>query len=198
MQNGELQGRIDLDTLSNRKGLFGLGPKAFLSGEILVLDGKSYVSGIEVDSNIVVDETYDVSAPFFVFANVTDWVKAELPTEVRTMTDLEEFLGRYRSEQEAAFVFQLSGSIKQADFHIQNLAEGSTVSSPEDAHQGQVNYSLKDEKVEIVGFFSKKHQGIFTHHDSYLHMHMITQDRTQMGHLDALEIGKMQLHLPKE
>lgn len=32
MQKGELQGRLDLDTIANRDGLYGLGPEAFLTG----------------------------------------------------------------------------------------------------------------------------------------------------------------------
>ncbi len=91
----------------------------------------------------------------------------------------------------------MQGTISNALIHIQNLPKGAKVSSPEEAHQGQVNYELKDEEVEIIGFFSTKHQGIFTHHDSFLHMHLITKDKSKMGHLDELEISEMTLYLPK-
>ena len=87
----------------------------------------------------------------------------------------------------------------KADIHIQNLPEGTPVSSPQEAHQGQTNYVLENRKVEIVGFFSKEHQGVFTHHDSFVHLHLITQDRRQMGHLDEMLLGKgdKRLFLPK-
>jgi acetolactate decarboxylase len=51
--------------------------------------------------------------------------------------------------------------------------------------------------VEVVGFFSTEHKGIFTHHDSFLHMHLISSDEKEMGHLDELEIESMKLYLPK-
>jgi len=70
------------------------------------------------------------------------------------------------------------------------------VSSPAEAHQGQTNYYLNNEEVEIVGFFSTEHQGVFTHHDSFLHMHLITKDKSLMGHLDELELDKVTLYLP--
>jgi len=92
----------------------------------------------------------------------------------------------------------LEGKIVEAAIHIQNLPKGSTVSSPKEAHQGQVNYSLENESVEIVGFFSTEHQGVFTHHDSFLHMHLISQDESKMGHIDSLEIDEMSLFLPKK
>ena len=70
------------------------------------------------------------------------------------------------------------------------------MSSPKEAHQGQVDYKLNEEHVDIVGFFSTQHKGIFTHHDSYLHLHLITRDRTKMGHLDDVEFDEMKLYLP--
>lgn len=196
MQKGELQGRIDLDTVSNRKGLYGLGPEAFLTGELLIYDGISYVSRVQPDSSITVDKTYDLSAPFFIYANIDDWDATDLPPEVRTLAELEQYLDQLASNREHPFAYKLSGTAKRAIFHIQNLPEGTAVSSPQEAHQGQVNYELLQEDVEILGFFSRAHQGIFTHHDSYVHMHLISKDELKMGHLDELEIGRMKLFLP--
>lgn len=198
MQKGELQGRIQLDTIANRRGLYGLGPEAFLSGELLIYDGRSYVSRVQADSSIQIDQSYHVSAPFFVYTNVEKWKRIHLPSELRTIKDLEQHLEEITSEYQEAFPFRLSGTASSAAFHIQNLPEGTAVRSPQEAHQGQVNYELIEKEVEILGFFSKVHQGIFTHHDSHVHMHMITRDGTQMGHLDTLELGTMQLLLPAE
>jgi acetolactate decarboxylase len=72
------------------------------------------------------------------------------------------------------------------------------VSSPEDAHKGQTNYNLKNEEVVIIGFFSTEHKGVFTHHDSFLHLHLITKDERKMGHLDMAEFNEMELYLPKK
>ena len=80
-----------------------------------------------------------------------------------------------------------------------NLPKGAAVSSPDDAHKGQVNYTLTNIPCDITGFFSTQHQSIFTHHDTYLHMHLITVDRQQMGHLDKATFDKgMILYLPEE
>ena len=78
------------------------------------------------------------------------------------------------------------------------MPEGTKVSSPDEAHQGQTNYNIANENAEIIGFFSTEHKGVFTHHDSFLHMHLITKDESKMGHLDELEIGEMKLYLPKK
>ena len=68
-----------------------------------------------------------------------------------------------------------------------------------EAHNGQKNYDLQNEQADIIGFFSTKHQAIFTHHDTFLHMHLITVDRKKMGHLDEalFKKGTISLFLPE-
>ncbi len=198
MWKGELGSSIELDTISNKNGLYGLGPVSYLTGELLINNGKSYLSQVTSDSTMTVEKTFKTSAPFFVYGNVTEWNEIELQPEVKTIQDLEKFIDHKTTDFKRPFAFKLIGQVSSAFIHIQNLPKGIKVSSPQEAHQGQTNYELGNENVEIVGFFSTEHQGVFTHHDSYLHMHLITNDESKMGHLDELEIGKMKLYLPKK
>jgi hypothetical protein len=43
--------------------------------------------------------------------------------------------------------------------------------------------------VELVGFFSKKHQGIFLHHGASLHLHMVSADGDVSGHVDDFQVS---------
>lgn len=200
MWKGELAGTINLDTIKNKNGLYGLGPVEYLTGELLIIDGKSYSSTVLADSSIFVKETYQTKAPFFVYTNQIDWSVETLPSNIKTIKDLEKFIDNKKLDFNRPFVFKLKGQIENADIHIQNLPKGTKVSSPEEAHQGQANYSLKNNTVDIVGFFSTDHKGVFTHHDSNVHMHLITSDRKKMGHLDKVTFGNgtIQLYLPKK
>ncbi len=197
MWKGELAGIIDLDTIKNRKGLYGLGPVSYLRGELLINDGITYISKVLPDDSMIVEKSRAIDAPFFVYGNVQEWTTIDLPDSIKTIKDLEVLLDEQTKDRKRPFVFKLTGQITRATIHIQNLPKGSQVSSPQEAHQGQVNYLLKSEGVEIIGFFSTHHQGIFTHHDSYLHMHLITNDQRKMGHLDEVEFGQMKLWLPE-
>ncbi len=199
MWKGELAGTINLDTIKNKNGLYGLGPVEYLTGELLIIDGKSYSSTVLTDSSISVKETYQTKAPFLVYTNQIDWNVETLPSNIKTIKDLEKFIDNKTLDFNRPFVFKLKGQIENADIHIQNLPKGTKVSSPEEAHQGQANYSLKNNTVDIVGFFSTDHKGVFTHHDSNVHMHLITSDRKKMGHLDKVTFGNgtIQLYLPK-
>lgn len=196
MWEGRLGSSIDLDTISERKGLYGLGPETFLTGELLINDGRSYVSRVTSDSTMAVTQTYDVSAPFLVYGHVREWRSQPLPDSISTISELERYLDTITKTFKRPFVFKLAGEVSNALIHVQNLPEGTQVSSPQEAHQGQVNYTLTDEHVEIIGFFSTEHQGIFTHHDSFLHMHLITADHEKMGHLDEVAFSKMEVFLP--
>jgi alpha-acetolactate decarboxylase len=200
MWKGELAGTINLDTIKNKNGLYGLGPVEYLTGELSIIDGKSYVSTVLTDSTMVVEETYQVKAPFLVYANQINWDAKNLPSDIKTIKELEEFIDKKTSNFKRPFVFKLKGQVSNAEIHIQNLPQGTKVSSPEEAHQGQTNYTLKNSEVEIVGFFSTEHKGVFTHHSSNVHMHLITTDRKKMGHLDDVLFGNgnMKYYLPKK
>lgn len=198
MWKGELEGSILLDTITNKKGLYGLGPESYLTGELLIVNGTSYLSKVSSDTTMTVTPTYDVSAPFFVYTNVTDWYEINLPASVKTIKDIEDFVSERTKEAKRPFAIKLEGTVSKAEIHIQNLPRDTKVSSPQEAHQGQTNYTLQDEQVEIIGFFSTIHKGIFTHHDSNIHLHLITKDTSKMGHLDNLEIDRLTLFLPKK
>ena len=198
MFKGELFGKINLDTIKSRNHLYGLGPLAYLTGEVLILDGKAYKSRVETDSTMKVVETFAIQAPFFGYASIPNWNEHNLPDSIYTISQLEQYVDSLTKNSKRPFFFKLSGTVKQATIHIVNLPEGSKVSSPAEAHEGQMNYELKNEKSDIIGFFSTAHKTIFTHHDTFLHMHLITSDRQKMGHLDELflEKGSAKLYLP--
>lgn len=196
MWKGELFGKIKIDTLKT-EGLYGLGPESYLTGEVLINDGVSYVSKVMTDSTILVVKTDHIEAPFFVHSYVQKWKSQKLPKSITSISDIEAYITNLTKNIEKPFAFKLEGHIDAAEIHIQNLPNDTKVSSPKEAHQGQVNYNLNNEDVRILGFYSKAHQGIFTHHDSFVHMHLITNNETKMGHLDALKATDLTLFLPE-
>lgn len=198
MWKGQLYGTINLDTISNKQHLFGLGPVEYLTGELLIIDGKAYKSTVVTDSTMQVEETFQAKAPFFGYATINSWSEQDLSDSIQTITQLETFLDKITKNAPHPFFFQLKGTLETAKIHVVNLPKGSKVSSPEDAHQGQTNYFLNQDEVTILGFFSKDHQAVFTHHDTYLHMHLITSDKQKMGHLDDFffQKGTFKLYLP--
>lgn len=72
--------------------------------------------------------------------------------------------------------------------------------SQEDAHNSQSNYTLKNTSAELIGFFPTEHKGIFTRHDSFVHIHLITDDHKSMGHVEevSFKANKVKLFHPSE
>lgn len=198
MWKGQLQGSINLDTIKNRQNLYGLGPVEGLRGELLIIDGTAYKSTVVSTTEMKVEETYDAKAPFFVYGYAGKFKEIALPASVKTLAELETYLERKMKKVKEPFIFIIKGGVAHAQIHIVNLPEGSTVSSPDEAHRGQINYIIENKEAEIVGFFSRNHQSVFTHHDTFMHLHLITTDGTMMGHLDTVQFkpGEVKLYLP--
>lgn len=80
MQKGELAGTIDLDTISIKEHLYGLGPVEYLRGELLIIDGRSYSSTVASDGSIKMEETFKIKARFFFMRILTNGKKCLFPT----------------------------------------------------------------------------------------------------------------------
>ncbi len=195
MWRGQLAGTIDLDTLTHREHLYGLGPLEYLAGELLILNGQAYQSKVLTDSTMQVEASFKAKAPFFGYAHIRDWTPQRLPDSVRTLPQLESYLDQLTARMPRPFMFRLEGRAATASIHIVNLPQGAVVRSPEEAHQGLQHYPLTDVSVEILGFFSTGHKAVFTHHDTFMHLHLITADRQMMGHLDELAFGQGEVWL---
>ena len=200
MRQGELSGTINLDTISNKEHLYGVGPLEYLKGELMVVDGKSYKSTVSAKSSIRVEKTFSAKAPFFVYATINKWKEISLPDSVQTIPQLESYLDQSTKNHTRPFAFRLTTTLDKGEIHVVNLPSGTVVKSPEDAHQNQLSVKLKKQPAELVGFFSTEHKGIFTHHDSFVHIHLITTDQKKMGHLEnmMLKKGATKLYIPEE
>ena len=186
MWKGELYGTIYLDTIPDKQHLYGLGPAEYLAGEILIIDGRSFISTIKNENEISVEETYKISAPFFVYSNVPEWTEHDLPDSITNIKQLEKYLDGVTQNSKRPFAFKLTGEIETGSLHIVNLPKGAEVHSPEDVRKEAASFKMSKEQVQVIGFFSTEHKGIFTHHDTYLHMHVITSDNKKMGHLEDM------------
>jgi hypothetical protein len=107
MWKGELSGTIKLDTISNKQGLYGLGPLSYLTGELLINNGQSYVSKVTSDSTMTVEKTFDVSAPFLVYTNVTEWNEIELASNIKSIKDIEKLVDEKTTELKRPFAFKI-------------------------------------------------------------------------------------------
>lgn len=199
MWNGQQAGIIAMDSLL-LPGMYGLGPLEYLRGEITLLDGKPIVSFMADDTTVIVEQRPDARAPFFVRQQVKAWAAVDLPAEVVDLPSLDAFLMRHKAHREEPFFFRLRGMVREAEAHVMDLPPGTVLEGPALAHATQKIFTVREAEVELIGVFSTKHQAVFTHHDSNIHVHLITADGSLMGHLDRLRMdpARMRLDLAAE
>ncbi|MCC7502265.1 MAG: acetolactate decarboxylase [Flavobacteriales bacterium] len=194
MWEGQLSGLIAMDSIAN-PGTYGIGPVEYLRGEVTLVDGHCFVSSAINDSTMQVQERTDVKAPFFVRAMVSSWVDVPLPPEVVDLPSLDAFLTTLGKERSGPFVFRIDGLVTEAHLHVMDVPPGTEIHGPDDAHASQKNFTLRDVNAELVGFFSTKHKAVFTHHDTNIHVHLLTMDRSAMGHLERLRFDPSRVRL---
>ncbi len=73
---------------------------------------------------MLVSETFQVKAPFFVHANVEHWRELTLPTNISTLDQLEFYLDSLLKKVNKPVFFRLSGTVQNGQIHILNLPEG--------------------------------------------------------------------------
>ena len=82
MHKGDLSAKVDLNEFESRDGLYGIGAVENLKGEILILDGVSYVSFCEMNDSLKVNtikKTFDVKATLMVYSQVKNWIDIKIP-----------------------------------------------------------------------------------------------------------------------
>lgn len=194
MFNGQLAGLVRMDTIA-KQGTFGIGPLDHLRGELLLLDGVPYVSHATSDTSLAVQVDPRASAPFFVHANVREWVEVPLPESITGHAELDGFLTSRFAHESRPMAFTLSGTIARAEIHVVDLPLGAVVRAPDDAHKGRKTFFREDVEADLLGFFSTMHKAVFTHHDTNIHMHLIDKERSWMGHVDALHFEPARVRL---
>ncbi len=140
------------------------------------------------------EERSDVKALFFVRVQVSTWTDVPIPPEVVDLPALDAFLTGWAADRSAPFAFRIDGPITEAHLYVMDAARHGDPWT-DDAHASQKNFTLRDVNAELVGFFSTKHKAVFTHHDTNIHVHLVTVDRSTMGHLERLLLDPKRVSL---
>lgn len=125
-------------------------------------------------------------APFFVYSKESNLNTISLAPSELSLQSTEELIDSLYSDYDKPLLVRIDGVFKDITVHSVNLPKGSTVASPDEAHEGLTKYHYKNLSGSVIAFFSRKHKAIFTHHDNFLHAHFISDDRSVMGHVDSV------------
>jgi acetolactate decarboxylase len=194
IHQGRIEGRAPISAALAKPHAWGLGALAGLDGEFVIMDGVVHESSPGPDGGVRATAFAAAdSAALLVWSNVPAWTEIVL-TRAIPMAALEDTIkSRARGAglpAEGPFAFTLSGGVTGLRWHVvdgRKLPRGP--STHEDHAQASVKGRADAAHVELVGFYSDHHQGVFTHHDSGLHLHAWMAETQVAAHVDSVGIA---------
>ncbi len=188
---------IKLDTITNKKHLFGMGPYGRMQGEISVFDGKPFYSSVDEKNRGIVSANWEIESPFFVYANVEKWAEYEVSAEFHSLDDIQKVIAETAQSKgvglKKPFPFRIKGNFDFMTTHIV-MPRSKEIKGFQEGKK-QTDYDLENQEGELLGFYSENHKGIYTHKDSYIHVHFLSEDVSTMGHLDKIKVQKKTLKI---
>jgi acetolactate decarboxylase len=194
LHENQFGSQIDLATLPQSPHLFGLGALADLAGEVLVLEGRTYVSYPNGAHAATTEElpTASLGAALLVTTQVEAWdgfvVEAEIAWEDFEAT-LRQWVERLGWDTQQRLPFQIIGRFPELQWHV---IDGSRLQGGGGSHeqhlQAASRLQAQNAAARIVGFYSLQDQGVFTHRDAISHLHCLTSEPQQMGHVDRMVV----------
>ncbi len=199
MMQGDLSAHINLDTL-NKTHLFALGPVAGLKGEIIILDGKIFSTELQ-EKQLLNQQNKISQAAMLVYSHIEKWKPVRSKVKINNYAELEKLVETTAIangyDTEIPFAFKIETTPEKANYHVIDWKEGAmhTMENHKQfSYAGQVNTPLV-----LVGFYSKHHQSIFTHHTTYMHIHLLEEKTKTVGHLDDIQLnGQITIYLPEK
>lgn len=191
MMENNTHATIRLDSLAEAKHLYALGAVADLNGEILIWDSHPIVTRVDADTTSSAHD-FSAGAALLIYTSVSDW-KEILVESAKSIKDLEDMLRKLSIDEDLQqpFPFIIKSSEANVGGHV-------VVGNEDHAHDSSYKVRSENEEIEILGFYSDHHQGVFTHHDSNVHMHFKNTASTFNAHVDELQLnGKSVILLPK-
>lgn len=196
---GKAEESVSLERFDGLESLYAVGPLEQARGEVSIYDSIPLISEVHDGRvNVTIDSCRH--AAFLVYAIVENWRRVTVRNPINTEQQLEDYLLAWGVtsgiDVDQPFAFLLNGLIAQATFHILCNRGGGRY-NPERHEKSKVRFPIAKESVEVIGFYSRCHRGIFTPRDSNFHMHVRTLDNRFSGHLEVFnwEYGVM-LYLP--
>ncbi len=210
---GKSETVISLETLSDHKSLFAIGPIEGLDGEITIFDSKPYITKVR-GNDYILDRTFKHGAFFLVWTEQSTWIDVPVPAGVRGYVDLQRFV---KAQGQAAgidttkpFPFLLSGTPVEIKWHINvDRTEGKPITQVSFLKSKQP-FVTRNESVDIIGFYAEHYDGIFLTKytpvikegsglENAIHIHLVSRVSKAAGHIDDLTLGQdMVLRLPKK
>lgn len=195
MHQGEFQGVVDLSPLAAKPFLTVVGPLENLSGEFTAFKGRLFSTQVSEGQLRTLNKSTPLKASFLVWAHAENWTTLA-PIQFDS-DDLSTFESRIENAAKGVgidlnepFAFALHGKVEELEYHV--LSPSKQANGKANHKDGSFSKTISDTVVTLVGFYSNKHAGVFTHKGARVHVHVLDGEYT--GHVDKLKLeGQMKI-----
>ena len=210
--SGKASSVVSLEDLAGRKGLYAMGPIDGLDGEITIFDSKPYITQVR-GNDYTLDKTFKHGAFFLVWTEQANWIDVPLPAMVKGYVDLQKFVKEQAQKTgidvTKPFPFLMTGTPVEIKWHINVDRTGGKPITKELFVKSKAPFVTKNEPVDIIGFYSDHHVGVFLAEyapaikegsgmKNAIHIHLVSRTSKASGHIDDITFGDgMVLRLPK-
>jgi len=188
---GDLRGHVALEPLAALPHLYALGPLEGVRGEVSIFGSDPSIARIEGDA-VATASTWSARACFLVWAQVPRWSEhtprdplADLDAIEREAVALARRTGL---DPDRPFPFRVEGTAVLVTLHVLDKRD-SLPHDPERHERAKVRRTLSATAVELIGFHSRHHRGVFTPRESNVHVHVRTADGRISGHLETIGLA---------
>jgi hypothetical protein len=168
--------------------LYALGPLEELRGEVSIFASVPSIARIERDAVATV-ASWSERACFLVWAQVPAWSEHAPGVTPAGLDGIErEVVALAREtglDPERPLPFRVHATALEVTLHVLDKRDG-LPHNPERHEQAKVRRTLGYAGVELIGFYSRQHRGIFTPRESNVHVHLRTEDGRISGHLETI------------
>ncbi len=171
---------------------YAVGALSGLRGEVTILDDAVWLGYPGESGGIrIARDAASESASLLVSAKVTEWVPVPISEDI-PMADLdariEALVKSAGLDVEQVVPLLVEGHLMAIKWHVLNGSKGSD-GRHEEHRKSAITGRLEHVQATLVGFFSKHHEGVFTHMGERTHFHVVTADSRVTGHVDEVTIS---------
>lgn len=136
-----------------------------------------------------------------VYAYVVEWSQYSIEVNIKNLKDLERVVDSLGSvhgfNENDAFPFLIDGTFEEVEYHIIKRNKREKAHNHETHNEAKIHFYTSTIPAHLVGFYSRNHEGVFTHKGQFIHVHFLPKDKRITGHLDKLNHkGTVLISLP--
>ncbi len=194
VQTGDTSGKIRLSSIACSVGTYGVGALTDLQGEILVWDGRVFITPAESVSGSTQPPGADDQAAFLATAQVRGWEQIRVPSNL-TQKEFGRFVidsAHSRGiDTQKPFPFIVMGEITDYAWHVvtgtpKHRGVGGL---HQQGHASTRTFSGTEAKGKLIGFYSAQElEGVISHSGERFHVHYADDNLNISGHLDSFGV----------